>query len=805
MTRGIVTKIALAAALIIFATCIGIWLWLNTTLPDYSKNIISEDATAPIQIERDETGIPHITAQNFADAALGMGYAQAQDRFWQMEMMRRAAHGETAQVIGEAFVYEDLRNRALAKLPEMLKKTHSRLDDDTREIFDAFAAGVNLAIAKGEATSSPEWALLNIEPKPWTAEDVSVFAANTLRLLTDGSREMSEQIQEKTFSREIVDFLHAPAPAAFPTLYADLEEFPTQTGGRFDIDDRKNGIGTNFFIVGPDRSETGKPILAVDPHLPAYGPGVVYPVIITLPGDVIAGGAWIGTPAIAFGHNSRIAWGMTHLYADIEDYIVERIDPANPENYLSPEGSVPFDTRKVTIPVKGGEPRTFTVRETSRGVVVSDPGLFKDGKTTGTLAQLEDVYGPGHVVVRRQVNAEVGILTLQSIVNVSRSRNWDEFREALRDFETTNNLAYADVDGNIGVQMAARLPDRKIINGWNGRRPARGWLGEGQWNGYIPFDSLPYVYNPPKGWIADSNSRAVGDDFPFRISDVYSPAWRVRRSYDLLSATNKHSLNSIADIQLDLFSGQAEWLVTALSNFEPTSAVGKEAFEHLRRWDFQMRAEQPEPLIYAAFELALQQRLINVHGKAAAERSADVILISRILESDHVWCDHPDTVDIETCDEATNDAIDLAMDRLMTELGDDISTWRWGDAHEVVLPAYFSWAHLPLFGGITEARAPVGGGPGVLNTASSYRPDTPHDDLLKGLDFIADHAATYRMIADLSDLKNSRHMIASGVSGNAYSRYWNSFFEKWVNGDYVPFYGRTPKQTMVTEISPIAQ
>ena len=792
---GVIAIVALAAA--------GVFFWLRATLPDYAKTLESETLGATVTIERDENGVPHIRAESFDDAAFAMGYVQAQDRLWQMETLRRAVHGNTAAVFGEAFVYTDLAYKAIYQLPDVWKKSYARLDPETRRAFEAFAAGVNLAIDTGEGMSSPEWSLLGVRPKPWSAADVNNMMTVVSETATDGSREVALARHSAIFSKDELALLYEDLPADFPTLYSDTGEIVGASGAGGDADGDPETPGSNFFVVGPEKSATGKPLLAADPHLPTYAPAMVYPVIVTLPDDVIAGAAWIGSPAVAFGHNSRIAWAKTHMYADTLDYIVEKVDPDNPDHYITPDGSEPFTWREYSVDVDGGEPRTFAVRKTRNGVVVSDPHLYEDenGDIAAYFAVVEEKFGPGHVVARRQVNALEGQLTIQSTMKLSRAHDWDEFREALRDYEWTNNIIYADIEGNIGVHMAARLPRRREVNGWNGERLARGWLGEGAWDGYVPFDDLTYVFNPPKGWIADSNSRAVGPDFPFRVSDNFSSPWRVKRAYDLLGARSTHTMDSLEAIQLDIFSTQAEWIMRRVAAFEFRSDEAREAYEMLSRWDFNMDKDRPEPLLYSAFELALQQRLVNSRHESIGERHAEALLLARILETDHPWCDDMGTPPVESCADAVNDAMDLAVERLSARYGGNMDAWRWGEAHQAVFPAFFSWANVPALADLTAAAAPTDGGPTTLNVAATNRDDAPLDDLLYGLQFNQSHGATYRMVVDMSDLENSRFMFAPGVSGNAVSPHWADQVDAWAAGGYFKFLGRAPVRTHTTVIN----
>lgn len=821
LSLRLVFRVAVGIGLVGVLLAGVIYLWLRSTLPDYTKTLSSDALVADVVVSRDEHGVAHIEAATFRDAAFGVGYAQAQDRLWQMETMRYAVEGRTAEIFGKDFVATDLTYRVRSALPTVAQKTAARIDEETKAIFQAFADGVNLAIEQGEGTASPEWDVLGVTPRPWTASDVNNFMTVNSETATDGDRELYVAELQNYHDQKTADFLLAELPPEFPTLYIDfpnneensgesnsraLDKGEAQTSGDnpgannepvtapavapAGAPDAEPSTGTNFFVFGPSKTATKKPILAVDPHLPTHAPSLFYPFTITLPDDFIAGAAWVGSPSIAFGQNSKIAWGMTHLYADTVDYIIEKIDPDNPQNYLTPEGSKPFVFEHVKIRVKGGEELKFTIRKTENGVVVSDsfPGeaAFENGGLAEAFAVVEDTFGPGHVVVRKHVAVLEGQTTVQATLKMSRAHSWDEFRDALRDYEWTNNVVFADVDGNIGVQMSARLPAREIVNGWDGQRLARGWLGEGEWNGYIPFDDLPYIFNPDEGWAADSNSRTVNETIPFRVTDSFSAPWRIVRAYDLIRDQSNFDVERTAGVQLDTTSAQAGYLLDRLLKYDVRGERTGEALTLLKQWDRNFERDRPEPLLYSAIELALQQLLVNPHAGPAAGTRADALLLARVLDEFPAWCDDPNTSDAETCEDAIAQAIDMAITSIEKVQGKDMSKWRWGAEHKAHFPAFYSWANAPIIGDITNVIASTPGGDNTLNQGSSRRPDATPDDLLSSLEFKQLHGATFRLVADLSDPKNSLWAYAPGVSGNAFSPHYDDMARSWADGDYIP-------------------
>ncbi|MEM1396490.1 MAG: penicillin acylase family protein, partial [Pseudomonadota bacterium] len=645
---------------------------------------------------------------------------------------------------------------------------------------------------------------------------------------------------EEKLPKPLFDLLMRTPDASIPTLYRDfgaydLAQFQTpepssDNGGQqlpteeneeaaeaaeapeaIELEPRidptaEESNGTNFFVFSGKKTTTGNAILAVDPHLPLDAPGLTYPMRIELPGEFIAGAAWVGTPTVVFGQNSHIAWGMTHLYADTFDYIIERVDPENPSQYLTPNGSLPFETENITINVKGGDPVTAVVRKTRNGIVVSDR-LGDATPADGLQDQfkiVEDVFGPGHVVVRRQLAGVEGHSTVQALLKMSQARSWQVFQDAVRDYEWTNNIVYADVDGNIGVQFSARLPNREKLNGWNGQRLARGWLGEGQWNGYVPFEDLPTILNPEKGWAADSNGRAIDPEYPVRAEETFSPPWRVSRAYDLIEKSPPLDVDAITKIQTDTVSAKADALLRYLLDLDYANPQSAEAIRRLSEWDRNMDVGRVEPTLYSAIELALQHRILNQWGKPQARDSASAVQLIRVLSSEQrdQWCDDHRTDAKETCQEVITASVDDAMGALSKNLGDDMSEWRWGDHHVVDFNALYSWAFIPVLKDLFAVRVETPGGDSTLNQGASDRELDLDAGLLKTVDFSHDHGASFRLVADLSDPSKSVMSFAPGVSGNALSPHWRDMAEVWARGEYISLLANGGSPKTVTRLVP---
>ncbi|MEM9759420.1 MAG: penicillin acylase family protein [Pseudomonadota bacterium] len=780
----------------------GTHFWLRDTLPNYQRELESAALFSAVTISRDGAGVPHIRARSLHDAAVAMGYVQAQDRFWQMSVMRLAVAGRLSEVFGETLLSVDVNYRIRAQLPRVARRSEERLDPGTRKLFQAFADGVNLAISSGEATRSPEWALTGMVPEPWTASDINNAFTLFAETASDGDRELRLARLDDALPAALRELFLAPLPTEFPTLYGDVGNPSMHSGG---FPDQPSSRGTNFFVFGPQRTVSGAPILAVDPHLPIQAPSLIYPVRLSLPDNEIAGGAWIGTPAVAFGQNRHIAWGMTHLFADTVDYLVERVDPAAPGRYLTPGGREAFAYETETFVLRGGAVREIEVRRTHNGVVVSDDFLGDQGASPDANARfsiMERRFGGGHVLVRKDVASVTGSTTIKALLELSQARSWPEFRQALRAYEWTNNVAFADRRGNIGVQMAARLPRRIASGDWRGQRLAHTWRGEGAWDGFVPFEDLPHIFNPSQGAIADSNSRAVGPRHPFRVGDSFAPPWRVLRAQALMAARERHTPDSVAAMQLDVYSEAAAYLLPRLHKLQVRDGIASDALAFLRPWDYRMNLDAPEPLLYAALAAALQERLINVWGPAAARRHAQAMLLGRILDAGDPVCDHPATTRTESCSEAVSAALENAVAALSAAHGTDMRAWRWRDEHVASFEAIYSWDYIPWLGTSLRTRVATPGGQSVLNQGSMQRKGVPVDHLLEGLNFAHTYGATFRLIADLGDPSNSRWAFSPGISGNIASPHWDDQVAGWARGEFRPLFEEPSSRAPTTVLRP---
>ena len=562
-----------AALLLVLAG--GSYLYLLSSLPQTNGRLIVAGPNAAIRIERDADGIPAITAQNDDDAAFGLGFVHAQDRLFQMELQRRYAAGRLAEIFGPDAVPIDKQMRVLG-LYRAAEAEIPYLSPEVNRAFRAYAAGVNAFLASRRGALPPEFLLLHFSPEPWHEADSLVWG-KLMALQLDGNYrgELLRARMARTIPPDDMAFLYPQYPKDAPTTLAMMLPIYSRLAlGRL-YDALPPSVGphyaSNNWVVDGRHSASGKPLLANDPHLGFGAPGFWYLARLKTPDHEIAGTTAAGVPLVVIGHNDHIAWGFTTTTADVEDLFVEKVDPADPGRYLTPDGASPFETRPEKILVRGAAPVELTVRATRHGPVLSDvlpPGAADPGYVLALSATF---------LVPRDRSA-------QALWEADRATDWPSFRAAWRNFVgPMQNIIFADGGGTIGFLAPGLVPIRAKGEGW---MPAPGWTGEYDWQGFIPFDALPSAVNPASGHFVSANNKIVPDTYPYFLSRDWDLPNRAERIEALLAATPVQTPVSSAAIQADTFSLMAKQLVPLMTRITPTDAPSREAIRRLRHWDF---------------------------------------------------------------------------------------------------------------------------------------------------------------------------------------------------------------------------
>jgi len=530
----------------------------------------------------------------------------------------------------------------------------------------------------------------------------------------------------------------------------------------------KPQLASNVWVVSGEHSQTGKPFLANDPHLGFQAPILWYLARLSAPGLEVAGGTVPGVPFHLLGHNQRIAWGFTTTQSDTMDLFIEKADG---DGYLTPNGPVPFLSHDEVIKVRRGADVTMTIRETRHGPVISD------------------VLGPeaeGRLLALSATALMPRNTTAQALYRLNRASNWTEFNQALEDFlAPQQNVAYADVDGHIGLVSPARVPIRKA---GDGTIPRPGWTGDYDWTGWIPFDALPRLFDPPSGIIVNANNQVVSNDYPYLLAVTWPDAYRARRILDRLDAKPRHDLGDMPALQMDELSLMAVDLSPILLRTPPHDQRAITVHAMLEQWDHVVDRRRPEPLVFEAWMTHLQHDLLRPWLGARTDAFAGLRprFIKTVLEGRTVWCGSPGQPTPNRCDKIVNDALDHALDDLAKRFGTDMAKWRWGDAHEARFDALL-FRYIPIADRITRLTTDTGGDDFTVQRGAFFDPDPTG--------FRHNHGAGLRAVYDLSDLAASRFVIATGQSGNPLSHHWSDMLTMWRDGASITL---SPKRSQAT-------
>lgn len=810
--------------IILILVIVAGYLWIRISIPRSFPTIDGEvripGLTNPVNIYRDEMGIPNIYATSSHDLFLAQGYVHAQDRFWQMDFWRHIGSAR----LSEMFPSEIRTDAFLRTLGwrQIAEKEYELLEPELKSMLEAYSAGVNAYLADHKGTRlSLEYGILkllnpNYEPEAWTPVNTLTWAKS---MAWDLGGNMDEEIDRaillKTLTPEQVNDLYPPYSTKHPVVVPKIGEnvFQNQSVTRI-VDYRPyqallsnistnfsslnnlkgpfgSDIGSNNWVVSGSLTNTGKPLLANDPHLGIQMPSIWYQVGLhcqpknnTCPYEV-SGFSFAGVPGIVIGHNDRIAWGVTNVAPDVQDLFIEKLNPENPNQYEYLGNWVEMDMRKEIILVAGKDPVEITVRSTIHGPIISDSyGPLQQQVETpeNSFSQKSGIDLPSDYAIALSWTALEPTKLFNAIWGFDRAKNWDEFRTAAQDFVApAQNLVYADVEGNIGYQMPGNVPIRKS---GDGRLPVPGWTGEFDWQGYIPFEELPYQFNPESGYIASANNQVNPRDYPFLITTDWDYGFRADRIVSLIiSATGPIDIAYFEKIQSDNFDASAALLVPILMNINLEDPYLDQLRELFKNWDYQDRMNSAPAAIYATF---WKNFLLNTFGDdlpsdmqpAGSSRWFEVVS-NMATSADSPWWDSQLTTDkVETRDDIFRMSFSQAVSEIQSTLGKDPTKWKWGDLHTATFrnQTLGNSGIAPIEMLFNRGPFPTSGGASIVN-ATGWNAS-------KGFELTS--LPSLRMIVDLSDLRNSLTVHTTGQSGHAYSPNYINMVDLWRNFQYYP-------------------
>ena len=759
-------------ALVVIAAVAGVYLFYRA-MPAYFGAAALPGLTAETRVWRDAYGVPHIFAPSLDDAARALGYVHASERLYQMEIQRRVGQGRIAEIAGPDLVGVDRFIRTL-DFYRLSESSFAALSPWAQARLQAYADGVNAFLETHENALPPEFLILGDKPEPWKPADSLVWGKlMSLQLSSNYAMEgLRAKLLQKLppeqarwlFPMPQADWPVTTSPVANPS-HAELDSPADQLGALLP---ERHGA-SNEWVVSGARTVTGKPILANDPHLEIGAPILWYLARVVTPEGSVKGATVPGLPVVLLGQNDRIAWGITNAYTDVQDLFVETIDPANANQYLTPDGPKPFATRDETIHVKGGADVALHVRETRHGPVLSDVD-----------ADLAALAGAGKAMALAYTGLGGQDTTAESLLRVNAARNWDEFLAALRLYQTpTQNLVYADVSGDIGYISPGLVPLRKS---GDGLAPTDGASGQTDWIGTIPFEQWPQLHNPAAGFAFNANNALVADGHQPPLGQDWEEAFRARRIQQFFDTIDKHSLDTSAAMQADHVSLAAKDLLPFLKGVTPSDERARQALALLAGWDGVTDKDRPEPLIFTAFLNALHRiMLVEKVGLSMSEKGpyAATTLIS-LLRDHPSWCDAPGKPDPD-CRATLARALDEGLALVVKRDGADMSQWKWGHEH-IALLQHKVYSHIPLLDRVSDLSMPSSGDFYTLDRGGGF--EVPADQ-----PFARTHGAGFRGIYDLSDPDNSRFVITTGESGHIFSPHYRDLAPLWIVGKSITLSG----------------
>ena len=791
LTGGAIV-LALIAVLVLY-------FLLSRSLPDYDKRLTVAGTSTPVEIVRDNANVPHIFGGNDADTFFGLGYAHAQDRLWQMVTLRRTVQGRLSEVFGARTIEIDKLMRRFA-LYDLARRSVAAQDAATQEALTAYAAGVNARLAEinqeALGRGAPEMFLFNAPVAPWQpADSIAIIKLMAVQLSSHLENEVlyaraSLELDDEARLADIMPLAPGSGIAALPDYamlmpgaralrHASLPERPRDPLSPFHK--RAFAGASNAWAAAPARSASGGTLLANDPHLGFSAPSIWYLARLQLDSGGVIGGTIPGVPVVMTGRSHDLGWAITSSYMDDQDVFIEKLNPDNPAEYLTPEGHKPFRTERSIIRIKDADPVTLTLRWSDNGPIL--PGSHYD---------LATITPPGHVAALSWTALSDADTTMSAGMSIMHAKTVETALDAGRLYVApSQNLTLVDQD-TIAMKTVGAMPRRNARHDTQGRMPARGWIRQNRWQGISPYSANPEFVAPAGGVLGNTNNKTVDRPFPLHVSFLWGDTQRVYRWRKLMQNREVHTRDSFIEAQLDTVSFTARsllpligadlWFTGEAAPDGTPERQRQRALDLLSEWNGEMNEHLPEPLIYAAWLRALQDRLTRDDlGPLAHEFShPDPVFIERVyrdIDGASAWCDVRQSTRVESCTDISRMALDDALVWINETYGTALESLRWGDAHQATHD-HQVLGEVPVLRYFVNIRQSTSGGDHTLlrGRTKGTGPD-PFQNV---------HGAGYRGVYDFADPDSSVFIVSTGQSGHFLSRHYDDMAQLWRRGEYIP-------------------
>jgi len=769
---------------------IGFYLFSAKSSP-VGKEIVS-GLRDEVLITFDQSDIPHIEAKSSYDALYSLGYLHARERGWQLEFNRRLASGSLSEIIGEKTIRVDQFIRTLG-IRNAARNQYELLPSETKLALEAYTNGINAGFAGLGWALPTEFILLGTKPGLWTPIDsMSWMMMMALDLGDNWSKEvMRLQLASILTTEEIWQILppyEDDLPATnldFAKLYKDkgiyqkvTDSNETVASNFYHLQDvlpmGQDGKGSNNWVISGDKTISGKPILANDPHLGLSTPSTWYFVHLKSKEMNIIGGSIPGLPGVILGHTPKVAWGFTNTAADVQDLYIDQIQANNPNKYETASGSELFKIRRETISIKGQKPLTILVRETIHGPVISD------------------VYEP----LKKLINTEKFVVSMKwtaldkknqsilSLLAVNKSNSLEDLKKAFSNFYApVQNIVMADVDGNIGFMVAGTAPKRLKHSGMSGVAPVFGWEVKNEWSSLLTPQELPQDFSSNLNWIATANHKIQSENVNYTLTADWTSPYRYDRINQLLQSKAKHDVASNMVLQADTLSLAATPLIELLKDTVSKNASRERIQPLIENFQGDMKSNDSGALIFNAWvdqltQLVFKPKLGIFFDDIYHQKNLREGLIQILNNKDSIWCDDSKTPKIELCGDLSPQALNLAIDYLSNRYGSNPNSWKWGQAHPAI-SQHNPLSKAPLLGKLFELKAPFPGDTFTINVGRMNYSNAEEP-------YATNLAPGMRVIYDLSNFDQSVFMGIGGQSGWVQSKRYREYLGLWSQNNYLP-------------------
>jgi penicillin amidase len=772
------------------------WYVLSRSLPEYTKTVQLEQLIAPVEIVRDTANVPHIFGKNDHDTLFALGYAHAQDRLWQMTMLRRTAQGRLSELFGEATLPIDMTVRRLA-IYSAARQSLSALRPDTLAKLDAYAVGVNARLREINESAlgrgAPEFFIFSNAISPWTAADsLAIVKLMGIQLSSHLHQEVLRARASLVLEGDRIKDLLPDMPGNsqadlidFTRLFPDLSPIKTSSAREHSALSPFKPIAlagaSNAWAALPGRSATRGTLLANDPHLELTAPSIWYLARLELSTGGVIGGTIPGLPLVLVGRSAKLGWGLTSSNLDDTDVFIEKLNPLDPSEYKTPQGYKPFVKKQSIVRIKDKSPVTLEMFWTENGPVLP-----------GSHANLETVTPAGHVTSVAWTLLSSQDTSIEAGFDLMAAQSVQEGLVASRAFVAPSQILTLADSKQIAMRTIGALPKRDPRHQSKGRLPSAGWLAQNRWQGVFDPSVNPVFLNPASGVLGHTNNKYTDRSFPEHISFDWGDSQRVQRMTRLLQTREAHTRDSFIEAQLDSVSPTARTLLALIGgelwyqsqSVPADSPAGRRqtALDLLANWNGEMNEHLPEPLIYAAWLRALHKRLIvdELGPLHEAFTHAEPLFIERVFRDvagAGIWCDVAQSRRQESCAEMSRLALDDALAELVATYGSEITALRWGEAHQATHD-HPVLGDVPILKWFVNIRQSTSGGDHTLQRGkTSGTGPNPYLNV---------HAGGYRGVYDFADPDSSVFIISTGQSGHPLSRHYDNLGKLWRRGEYVP-------------------